>query len=69
MTSDIGHSSHPRSAVVAAVPGEQRARTVRVWFGSRLIACAVVTAEQAAGCEAGMRRRFAGCRVTNEAAR
>lgn len=71
MRSDIGHSSRTRPAVLGNVRGESesRARAVRVWFGSRLIASAVVAADQAAGCEAGMRRRFAGCQVTNEAVR
>ncbi|GAA1711567.1 hypothetical protein GCM10009745_69580 [Kribbella yunnanensis] len=46
-----------------APPTERR---VRVWFGEHLIAEHVGNAVDAADYEAGMRRRFASLRVTNE---
>lgn len=41
-------------------------RCVRVWFGTRVIASTVTGPAQATEYEAAMRRRFAGCQVTNE---
>ena len=43
-------------------------RHVRVWFGSHVIAAFVGPPAEAARYAAGMRRRFAGLRVTNKPA-
>lgn len=60
--------NEPRGVAAHNQAPEASGRRVSVWFGARVIAAAVVDPCDAAQCESGLRRRFAGCHVTNEAA-
>jgi hypothetical protein len=51
---------------VDALTRRAPARRVRVWFGDKTVADQTFDADKAVMFEAGMRRRFAGLKVTND---
>lgn len=53
---------------VGVTKAAEEHRRVRVWFGENVIASHVAAPAIAARYEQAMRRRFAGLRVTNDAA-